>query len=110
MLHIFVFSVLLVRVGASHFCIFCVVDEVGASHLCIFCVVFFVLFVFVLCLVSNVPCVLDYPFLTAHLDFSNFYQHVLLKWLYKAKQVSGHVFVYFDYRILTLSTIFLFEF
>ena len=39
MLHIFVFSVLLVRVGASHFCIFCVVGEVGASHLCIFCVV-----------------------------------------------------------------------
>jgi hypothetical protein len=57
-----------------HFCRYGITTRVRGAHLFSFCVVFFVFFVFVLCLVySKLPISLDCPLLIALSVFSNVY-------------------------------------
>ena len=73
-----------------HFCRYGITTRVRGAHLFSFCVVFFVLFVFVLCLVySKLPMSLDCPLLIALSVFAN------VQFLYWYNNHQANLFIFF---------------
>jgi hypothetical protein len=73
-----------------HFCRYGITTRVRGAHLFSFCVVFFVFFVFVLCLVySKLPISLDCPLLIALSVFSN------VQFLYWYNNHQANLFIFF---------------